>query len=73
MTLFTDTETLSTLASALSDGLPDAVLSYVNVRDDLAPLLIVEAAHLVAAFALGDDEEAYTALYPAFKKHFMSR
>lgn len=43
------------------------------MADGLSPLLIVQAGHLVAAFAMGEDEEAYDALYPAFKKYFMSR
>ena len=67
-----DTGTLSNLTSSLRAGLPGASLTQVAVRDDLAPLLIVQAGHLVAAFALGDDERAYDVLYPAFKKHFVS-
>lgn len=73
MPLSTDTDALSNLTSSLRAGLPGASLVEVSVRDDLPPLLIVQADHLVAAFALGDDESAYDVLYPAFKKHFVSR
>jgi exonuclease SbcC len=69
----TDTHAFSKLASSLETGLPGANLSEVAVGDGLLPLLIVQAGHLVAAFAMGEDEESYDALYPAFKKYFMSR
>lgn len=73
MTLSTDTDALSKLASSLSMGLPGACLFEVSVSADVPPLLIVQAGHLVAAFALGEDERAYDVLYPAFKKYFVSR
>jgi exonuclease SbcC len=69
----TDTDALARLASSLAAGLPGASFSEVPVGEGLSPLLIAQAGHLVAAFALGEDESAYDALYPAFKKYFMSR
>lgn len=69
----TDTDALARLASSLAAGLSGASFSEVQVGEGLSPLLIAQAGHLVAAFALGEDESAYDALYPAFKKYFMSR
>lgn len=69
----TDTDTLARVASIVAAGLPGANLTQVPVGEGLSPLLIAQAGHLVAAFALGDDESSYDALYPAFKKYFMSR
>jgi exonuclease SbcC len=69
----TDTDARARLASSLAAGLPGASFSEVPVGEGLSPLLIAQAGHLVAAFALGEDESAYDALYPAFKKYFMSR
>ncbi|MDM0091650.1 MULTISPECIES: AAA family ATPase [unclassified Variovorax] len=69
----TDSETLAKLSGSLRSALANAKVSEVSVDDDLAPLLIVEAGHLVVAFALGEGEAEYDILYPAFKKHFKTK
>lgn len=73
MPFSTDTAPNSQLSARLQQALPGAVLSNVPVHDEVAPLLIVEADHLVVAFALGEDEQSYDVLYPAFKKLFALR
>lgn len=69
----TDSEALAKLSGSLRSGLANANVSEVSVDENLAPLLIVEAGHLVVAFALGEGEAEYDTLYPAFKKHFKTK
>lgn len=60
------------LRQTLTALVPDAFLTEAHLRDGCLPVVLMENAHAVHAFAVGDEQE-YMALYDAFKKHFLSR
>jgi exonuclease SbcC len=58
------------LRQTLAGLVPDASLTEVQLEDNCLPVVLMESGHAVHAFAVGEERE-YTALYEAFKKHFL--
>lgn len=62
----------SGLTETLSALLQTAQLVQVNLREDLAPMVIMLRGHAVDAFAVGGADD-YEALYSGFKDHYRSK
>ena len=60
------------LKAALDDAIKNADLSEVQLVTDCPPLVLMQRAHALEAFAFGGEAD-YTPLYTAFKKHFMAQ
>jgi exonuclease SbcC len=62
----------SELRGALTPLMAGASFTEENLREDCLPLLLMQRAHAVTAFAVGDEAD-YEPLYEAFKKHYLKR
>lgn len=62
----------ASLAETLAKLMPSAKVAEAQVRDGMAPLVLLLRGHAVDAFAVAGPEE-YAALYSGFKQHFLAR
>lgn len=66
-----DPNSSAAVRSFLASAIPSAQLSQSDMATDQAPLLLMQTAHVAAAFAFanGDGKRSYDALYGSFKRH----